>query len=88
MAAREPVTISFDPSVNALTVWFGDPATDYTATQVADDLILMRDAEGTVLGMEKHFFAAAPGSVQVLFETLPFLNEAELLAFEEPAPTS
>lgn len=83
MAQEQRVKIIFDPSVNSLTVWFGSPGVDYVATQLADDLVILKNADGDVLGFEKHFFAAAPGEVNVQLETLSLLNPADFL--HEPA---
>lgn len=79
---QKQIKVIFDPSVNSLTVWFGNPADEDVATQVKDDLILMKDKDGTIIGFEKHLFAVPPGHVQVQFETLPLLSRAEIMAYE------
>ncbi len=79
MAQEQRVKVIFDPSVNSLTVWFGNPAADYVATQIEDDLVVMKDSTGRVLGFEKHFFTAAPGEVHVQLETLSLMHPEDVL---------
>jgi uncharacterized protein YuzE len=38
---------------NTLTVWFGDPAHEYVAEETGEEIALMKDREGKVIGFEK-----------------------------------
>jgi uncharacterized protein YuzE len=45
--------IYFDRTGNTLTVWFGDPQQEYVSEETGDEVILMKDREGRVIGFEK-----------------------------------
>jgi hypothetical protein len=75
----EHVKVIYDPLGNTLTVWFGEPDEEYVSTLVTDDLLVMKNSQGVVIGVEKLFFAAQPGTMRVQFETL-----ASLLAAPRP----
>ncbi len=66
----EQVKVFYDATGNTLTVWFGNPADEDVSTMVEDDLIVMKDKAGRVIGIEKLFFAAQPGTLRVQFETI------------------
>lgn len=66
----EQVKVYYDPVGNTLTVWFGDASREDLSTMVEDDLVIMKDKEGRVIGIEKLFFAEHPGTLSVQFETL------------------
>jgi hypothetical protein len=87
MESREQVKIIFDPTVNSLTVRFGSAADEDIATQLADDLIVMKNRQGEIIGFEKHFFGAAPGHVQVQLETLALLTLGEITGDLSPEQT-
>jgi len=40
----------FDPVGNTLTVWFGDPDQEHPCEETGNDVILMKDQEGRVIG--------------------------------------
>jgi hypothetical protein len=42
-----------DRSGNTLTVWFDDPNKEYVCQEIADDVVLMKDRRGRVLGFER-----------------------------------
>jgi hypothetical protein len=67
----EQVKVFYDRTGNTLTVWFGDPQDEYIAEETGDEVILMKDRAGRVIGFEKlNFTAAAPGQLQISFETV------------------
>jgi uncharacterized protein YuzE len=66
----EQVKVYYDPLGNTLTVWFGNPADEEVSEEVSEDVILMKDKDGAVIGFEKMFFASEPGTLRVQFETL------------------
>ncbi len=41
-----------DPVGDTLTVWYGDPNTEYICEETEEEVILMKDASGTVIGKE------------------------------------
>ena len=51
--------IHFDHAGNSLTVWFGDPKKETVCEETADDVILMKDRRGGVIGFERLNYLAA-----------------------------
>lgn len=65
------VKVFYDRLGNTLTVWFGDPQQEYMCEETGDEVILMKDQTGQVIGFEKlNFAAVASDQVRVAFETL------------------
>ena len=66
------VKVYYDREGQTLTVWFGDPANEYEAEETGDEIILMKDIHGRVIGFEKLNFAPDPNSnpLHVAFETI------------------
>jgi hypothetical protein len=49
----EKIRIYHDRTGNTLTVWFDDPQKEYTCEEIDDDVVLMKDRRGRVLGFER-----------------------------------
>jgi uncharacterized protein YuzE len=65
------VKVYYDREGNTLTVWFGNPADEYVAEETGEEIILMKDRDGKVIGFEKlNFTAHSADSVRVAFETI------------------
>jgi len=65
------IKVYYDRSGNTLTVWFGNPADEYVAEETGEEIILMKDREGKVIGFEKlNFSAQSADTVRVAFETM------------------
>jgi len=65
------VKVYYDRTGNTLTVWFGKPADEYEAEETGDEIILMKDNQGKVIGFEKlNFLVAEPEPLRVAFETV------------------
>jgi hypothetical protein len=47
------VKVYYDRTGNTLTVWFGDPQKEYVCEETGDEVILMKDRDGHVIGFEK-----------------------------------
>ncbi len=47
------VKVYYDPVGNSLTVWFGDPQKEYISEETGDEVILMKNQAGQVIGFEK-----------------------------------
>ena len=45
--------VFFDRAANTLTVWFSDPREEHICEETGDEVILMKDREGRVIGFEK-----------------------------------
>lgn len=65
------VKVYYDQVGNSLTVWFGEPANEYVCEETGDEVILMKDKAGQVIGFEKlNFVVPKPSHLQVAFETV------------------
>jgi hypothetical protein len=65
------VKVFYDETGNTLTVWFGNPQDEYVAEETGEEIILMKDRAGKVIGFEKlNFSIADPRHLQVAFETV------------------
>jgi hypothetical protein len=49
----EKVRVYFDRRGNTLTVWFGDPQKEHVCEETDDDVVLMKDRRGRVIGFER-----------------------------------
>jgi uncharacterized protein YuzE len=65
------VKVYYDQVGNSLTVWFGEPQQEYVCEETGDEVILMKDRAGQVIGFEKlNFMVPKPPRLQVAFETV------------------
>jgi uncharacterized protein YuzE len=65
----EQVKVYYDRAGNTLTVWFGDPHDEYICEETGDEVILMKDRTGKVIGFEKlNFSVPAPEHLRIAFE--------------------
>jgi uncharacterized protein YuzE len=64
----EQIKIFHDRTGNTLTVWFGDPQDESVCEETGDEVILMKDRMGRVIGFEKLNFSAftCPSSLKRL----------------------
>ena len=65
------VKVYHDRIGNTLTVWFGNPDAEYEAEETGDEIILMKDRQGQVIGFEKlNFLLPQLEPLRVAFETI------------------
>jgi uncharacterized protein YuzE len=66
------IKVYYDREGNTLTVWFGNPADEYIAEETGEEVVLMKDRNGKVIGFEKLNFTAAQSTdaLRVAFETV------------------
>lgn len=73
------VKVYYDSEGNTLTVWFGNPADEvlaifqreYVAEETGEEILLMKDHGGKVIGFEKLNFTTQPAdTMKVAFETV------------------
>jgi len=65
------VSVLYDGEGNTLTVRFGDPQDECVCEETGEDVVLMKDRAGRVIGFEKlNFSAAAVPRLRCAFETL------------------
>ena len=62
------LNVYFDPIGRTLTVWFGQPQSEYVAEETGDEIILMKDRDGRVIGFERLNYDVQPE--RVAFQTL------------------
>jgi hypothetical protein len=55
----EKVRIHFDREGNTLSVWFDDPRKEKICEETDDDVILVKDRRGRVIGFERLNFLSA-----------------------------
>jgi hypothetical protein len=49
----DKVRVYYDRTGNTLTVWFDNPQQEYICEEVGDDVVLMKDRAGRVIGLER-----------------------------------
>jgi len=65
------VKVYYDQAGNTLTVWFGNSQDEYTCEETGNEVVLMKDKSGRVIGFEKlNFLAAKAQPMRVAFEAL------------------
>jgi len=65
------VKVYYDRVGNTLTVWFGDRQEEYLCEETGDEVVLMKDRSGRVIGFEKLNYAVAESDPwRVAFETM------------------
>lgn len=64
------VKVYYDQVGNTLTVWFGNPQDEYTSEETGDEVILMKDSNGQVIGFEKlNYNLPSTTNLKISFET-------------------
>jgi uncharacterized protein YuzE len=67
----DQVKVFYDREGQTLTIWFDDPEQETVSEETGDEVILIKNAEGRVIGFEKlHFVASDPRQVDVAFQTV------------------
>ena len=65
------VRVLHDPVGNTLVVWFGEPEDEYEVEETGDEVVLMKNKSGQVIGFEKLNFVRGNSELtQVNFETI------------------
>jgi uncharacterized protein YuzE len=54
------IRVYYDPKGNTLNVWFDDPSKEVIAEETGEEVILVKDKEGHVIGFERLNFYPAP----------------------------
>jgi len=49
----DKVRVYWDRTGNTATVWFDDPAKEHVCEEIEDDIVLMKDRRGRVVGFER-----------------------------------
>ena len=65
------IKVVYDETGNTLTVWFGNPQDEAISEETGEEIVLMKDGMGKVIGFEKLNFAPVkPRQLQVAFKTI------------------
>lgn len=65
------VKVFYDREGKTLTVWFTERSREYICEETGDEVVLMKDAAGRVLGFEKlNFSIPQSDSLNVALETI------------------
>ena len=66
------VKVFYDRQGKTLTVWFTDRSLEYVCEETGDEVVLMKDGAGRVIGFEKlNFSVPDSDSLRVALETVP-----------------
>jgi len=66
------INVYYDPTGRTLTVWFGRPQAEYICEETGEEVVLMKDRKGHVIGFERlNYPAKAAQPLRVSFETIP-----------------
>jgi len=67
----DKLKVYYDRTGNTLTVWFGDPQEEHVSEETGDEVILMKDKSGRVIGFEKlNYSQPASEHLKFAFETV------------------
>ena len=67
------VNVYYDPIGRTLTVWFGRPQAEDVCAETGEEVVLMKDHKGHVIGFERLNYPAtgkAARQVRMAFKTL------------------
>jgi len=65
------VKVYYDQAGNTLTVWFGNPEDEYICEETGDEVVLMKDRAGQVIGFERlNYVLPQPDHLRVAFEAV------------------
>lgn len=66
------VKVFYDREGKTLTVWFTDQSREHVCEETGEEVVLMKDSSGQVIGFEKlNFSIPESDSLRVAFETAP-----------------
>ena len=69
------VSVYYDRTGNTLTVWFGNPEDEYEVEETGDEVLLMKDIQGKVIGFEKlNFSIFQHQPLRVAFEAIHLIH--------------
>lgn len=62
----DKIRLIHDTVGQTLTVWLDDPKTEHVCEETADEIVLMKDRDGRIIGIEILHYA--PGSPRLALE--------------------
>ncbi len=66
----DKIRVIHDLAGHTLTVWFDDPAKESVCEETADEVVLMKDAGGRVIGFELLNYRPADDAAGLTVETI------------------
>jgi uncharacterized protein YuzE len=67
----EKIKLFYDRKGNTLTVWFGDPEDEYVCEETGNEVVLMKNKNGQVIGFERlNLRLPAEKELDVAFEAV------------------
>ncbi len=66
----DKIKVIHDAVGHTLTVWLGDPKTEHICQETVDEVVLMKDAAGRVIGFELLHYRPAEMSTGLSVETV------------------
>ena len=66
----DKIKVIHDLIGHTLTVWLDDPAKESICEETADEVVLMKDARGRVIGFELLHYQPAEGAIGLAVETV------------------
>jgi uncharacterized protein YuzE len=64
------VKVYYDKNGKTLTVWFGDPKKEHICEETGEEVILMKDVDGNVIGFERLNFTMEEEKTGFSFEAI------------------
>ena len=65
------IKVFYDKKGNTLTVWFSDSKEEYVCEETGEEVVLMKNKSGRVIGFEKlNYSLAESEKLHVAFETI------------------
>lgn len=65
------VKIFYDKNGNTLTVWFSDPEEEHICEETGEEIVLMKDKSGRVIGFEKlNYSLSEAEKLHIAFEMI------------------
>jgi len=63
----EKIRVYYDSHGNTLNVWFDDPKKEHVCEETGEEVVLVKDRSGKVIGFEKlNFLSGGPRSIKHL----------------------
>jgi uncharacterized protein YuzE len=63
------VKVYYDQVGKTLTIWFGNPQDEYICEETGDEVVLMKDRNGEVIGFEKlNYTVSSTTNLKISFE--------------------
>lgn len=66
----DKIKVIHDAVGHTLTVWFEDPSREHVCEETADEVVLMKDAAGRVIGFELLHYRPAGTEAALAVETV------------------